>query len=706
MAAFEASNFEAALRHVLQKLVDESDQQVYADVSALLELQVCFMHDLLCFRGAHETQKRFVDLLIRSGAERCLAFCGWMITFHFTNVWDPIESEILFIRKPDAPAVSLDFLKAFLHSALVVIGLPKPVDQADAVKTKIKLWNVPVFYAKLPRNMPVQDLIDIWDQCATITGYDLDIRLVSHTGVTANPDFALRHYSRCGPNNESTAAFSFVGALHGGGGDTKQVSNKQDYHVQQKNALAAFMIRQGADVQDCVRFIDALLKGAGPDAISAILGQKQHGRKWDGLVQLAASLNIPVPDIAAKIEKARKKFQTKFQEQSKVLERDLPIEMLRLQDGFLQNADETSCVQIPKVVPNSSGVVLSRFSDACPWLENGSIISQDELSVIVVGQCFHDKGECHRIRVPVMLHDEPLVLSGCLHHLGAKKAIVPIDDDSHFPVNETQVLAVTAYKDEIPDASWNAILRTPVKQILQILGRDAGDIDLLAPPWGRSYQRNGKRSDVEMSTSVQIHIRIAKEELRRILKASGTGGIYCTPKTEDKRIVSDYMVIWLNQSPVELAVSLSKVDAHCGIIRSSKNDMKNRGIRFEKSDFQHAWSILKPDDKVPQVVLANHHFKVAPTPLGTTAEQLQEWITAQNWEAKPVKPLGGDCWLCVAEKKFETILPSGIPIQSSSSGLMTKEMPHPSFWLGVFRRRLFQLLLRHLLGRNLLSHMF
>ena len=419
--------------------------------------------------------------------------------------------------------------------------------------------------------------------------------------------------------------------------------------------MASFLIRQRADIQDCIKFIDALLKGAGPDAISAILGQRQHGKKWDGLVQLAESLNIGVPDIALKMEKARKKFQAKFQDQTKTMERDLPIEHLQLQDGFLKNADETTCTQIPKVMPNSSGVVIARYEDAAPWLENGSIISQDELSLIVIGRCLHDGDECQRIRVPVTLNGEPLVVSGCLHHLGMKKAIVSGDDDHQFPVNETQVLAVTAFKDEIQEATWNAILKAPVKHMMQILSEDAGDVELLAPPWGRSFQRNGKRCDVEVSTSVQIHIRIAKAELRRILKASGTGGIYCTPKTEDRRIASDYMIMWLNQSQVEFAVSLSKVDAHCGIIRSSKGDVKNKGIRFEKADFQRAFAILRPDDKVPQVVLANHHFKVAPTPLGTTFDQLQEWLTAQGWEARPAKPLSGDCWLCIAEKRFDTV---------------------------------------------------
>jgi len=410
------------------------------------------------------------------------------------------------------------------------------------------------------------------------------MRLAGHTGSTANPDFALRHYSKCGPNDETIAVLSFLGAVHGGGPGDNKVANRHDFQIQQKNALASFLIAQGADLQECVRFVDGLLRGAGPEAIAAILGLRHHTKKWDGLVQLGESLSLPIPDIVTKVDKARKRMQTKYQEQAKMLERNLPIEHLKLQEGVFQNVDETYCPQLTKVTPNSSGVALASFNDAKPWLENGTSITQDELSLIVIGSCLHDApGECEKIKVPVLLNDEPLVVSGCLHHLGSKKAVISVDEQQ-FPVNETQVISVTAFKDEIHEETWKQLVRHPVKCILHILASEAGAIELLAPPWGRSYQKFGKKCDAEMSTSVQIHIRVAKSELRRILKASGLGGVYCTPKTEDRKVMSDYMIVWLNQTPVEFAVSLSKVDSHCGVIRTSKGEIKNKGIRFEKGD--------------------------------------------------------------------------------------------------------------------------
>ena len=662
----KVGSFEGAMRFAVQKFVEDMDRTIYTDISSFLELEVTFLDGLLTLKGPYDMLRSFLDIVIKSGLERCFAFCGWLVVCHFSCVFDPIEAQVLFIRKPSTPAVSIDFLRALLHSALVVLGLPKPVDDShDAIKTKLKLWGATIYHAKLPRSMPIQDILDVWDQAGTITGYEKIMRLVSHTGSTANPDFSLRHYSRCGPNDETIATFSFMGAMHGGGPSGRPASNYHDHLVQQKNALAAFMIGQGIDIQECVQCVDVLVREAGPDSISMILAQRQHGKKWEGIMKLAKTLNVVLPAASNKIEAAKKKVQQKFQEQARNLERNLPVEMLKLQEGFLLNADETACLQIQKVQPNCSGVVLSRFEDAQPWLVTGQPISQDELSLIVVGQCQHDVSEdCHRIRVPVVLHDEPLVVSGCLHHLGVKRAVVSVDDQTQFPVNDTQVVSVTAYQDEIDASTWASIVKSPVRHITQALSHEAGEIGLLSPPWGRSFQRLGKRCDAEVATSVQIHIRIDRAELRRILKASGSSGIYCTPKTEGRKIVSDYMIVWLNQSPVDFAVSLSKVDSHCGVIRNSKGDSKNKGIRFEKADYVQAFAILKPDDKIPQIVAANHHFKIAPTPLGSTSEQVQTWLSSQSWEAKPVRPLSGDCWLCVAEKRFEIVFAqwNGSPI--------------------------------------------
>ena len=90
--------------------------------------------------------RRFIDVMIKTGMEKCLAFTGWMTACHVTSVVDPVVAEIVFFRKPSTPAVSLDLVQAFIHSALVTLAMPRLKAEAnDAIKTKVKLWGVSIF---------------------------------------------------------------------------------------------------------------------------------------------------------------------------------------------------------------------------------------------------------------------------------------------------------------------------------------------------------------------------------------------------------------------------------------------------------------------------------------------------------------------------------------------------------------------------------
>ena len=210
----------------LRKFVDELTSNEGVDITLYLELEFQFVQGLLCIKGPYEMLRRFIDVMIKTGMEKCLAFTGWMTACHFTSVVDPVVAEIVFFRKPSTPAVSLDLVQAFIHSALVTLAMPRLKAEAhDAIKAKVKLWGVSIFQDLLPRNLPIQDILDIWDQVATITNSEKVMRLASHTGSSANPDFALRHYSRCGPNDETVATLSFLGAVHGGGPGGNKISN-------------------------------------------------------------------------------------------------------------------------------------------------------------------------------------------------------------------------------------------------------------------------------------------------------------------------------------------------------------------------------------------------------------------------------------------------------------------------------------------------
>ena len=123
---------------------------------------------------------------------------------------------------------------------------------------------------------------------------------------------------------------------------------------------------------------------------------------------------------------------------------------------------------------------------------------------MIVGTCLHpNKCECNPVQLPVRLNDEPLVVSGCMHHLGAKKAVYTGSEQDDIPITESQVVAMTAFRDEIHETDWDILLKSPVKMMMKLLLGDAETVELLAPPWGRSFQRAGKKVQPNLATSVQ-----------------------------------------------------------------------------------------------------------------------------------------------------------------------------------------------------------
>ena len=162
---------------------------------------------------------------------------------------------------------------------------------------------------------------------------------------------------------------------------------------------------------------------------------------------------------------------------------------------------------------------------------------------------------------------EPLVLAGCLHNLGHKK-VSTSRVDSNILTPDSAVVSFTVCKDELNPEKWEEVIKAPVKATLSICG---AEINLLAPPWGRVFQRLKTKVPAEEATSLQFHVRISKDDLIKVLQLSGTKGIYTTAKSEDRKVSDDYQIAWLPQmSLVDLQVTAASYSYHRGIIRSMK----------------------------------------------------------------------------------------------------------------------------------------
>ena len=61
-----------------------------------------------------------------------------------------------------------------------------------------------------------------------------------------------------------------------------------------------------------------------------------------------------------------------------------------------------------------------------------------------------------------------------------------------IPIADTHVIALTAVKEDMPPDDWYDVIPSPVKSMMKLLGDDVSDVTFASPPWGRSFQCQGK----------------------------------------------------------------------------------------------------------------------------------------------------------------------------------------------------------------------
>lgn len=176
---------------------------------------------------------------------------------------------------------------------------------------------------------------------------------------------------------------------------------------------------------------------------------------------------------------------------------------------------------------------------------------------------------------------------------------------------------------------------------------------MTSPPWGRSFQQNRAKVEPARAGSFQCHCRILRSDLKTILRFSGVAGLYAVPKNDQQQVSQEYSIIWMQCSLVDLQKQAAMFTQHMGIIRSTKNtDVITRGLRFTRDDFSAAWQKIKPNEDEPTQIAAQFLFKMSPTPVGATVEQLQKLFNGQQWKARPIRALASNVWLCASEERY------------------------------------------------------
>ena len=590
------------------------------------------------------------------GLESTLYAFGWHMILKFLSFDAPIKVRMIIEPMNTWEPGDTERVVAFIMSALFVASLPDPSPPSvHAVRVSMKLWHTWAVDAQFPGGMLLSVVDDTWQCISAFMDRHSSIRLITR-GRSASIDFPICDFAKVGSDGRLCVKFIIVLPLHGGGPSQKML--KSENNIATKNTLAAFLLSLGCDLQSVSSFVQKMLDATGPVAIDQIMKIQQTQKKHEALSQLAVSMSIQFPDINSAASKRM------HQVQKKVTAKGIPPQIIQpeqftIKDGLFCNEDKSRCGQITNIRAGASGIALVTPDTAAQWLKCDSKISADELALITLGTCPASAfSSCAKIQFPVFDKEgQPAVLAGCIHQLGQKKVTFGDSKQCDVAVADTAVVAITLHRQELENIHWDQVVKSPCRVCFEIMSKQIGEVICPCQPWGRSWQKGETRVKPDQATSFQCHLRIPNDRLHDGMRISGNCGLFSTPKDSNHQVDKSYSVIWDDRSMNDLQVLAASMQSSLGIVVSIRAGGKkiSRGIRCKRSDYQDVFKIMKPGISIPSTIVINHVAKIAPTPIGASAEAISSFLEKMSWEAKPLKPLGGECWLIGATTKFEDV---------------------------------------------------
>ena len=656
--ALEAQSHDAIVANVITFVLDQQVSERSCDIEMFRGLVLKELDIGLFFQTTPSKIISILEFFSSSGIERAFRRVGWMAVMEFVQFGsDPVTRLLLIPIPPGNEGTMSHCSKSAVRSIFLTLthalSLPIVRNVRATVFVGIKAWGVWIFMGWVDGYALVSTFTRPWELLAEVVERPSQLRVVCK-GRAVNPERQIVEFTHCNERNELCVNFHLVMQLQGGGFGKQ---TKSETVVKNKNAIASFLLERGADLQQTSIFAEKIVVSAGGQAIYHIISIQDDATKMQALVKLAKTLNLTVPDINHVHAQKSKTVGKKIKDQ-KMVGPPLCASDFRIKPGFFLNQDGSNCDQIDAIQAGCSGICLMSPEEAIPWVQSDQTLSQDELAVLVLGQCpAVDKKACRRTTTPAFdVHDKPILLSTCLHCVGNKQ--VKISERSKaadIVVSSTVVCALTIFQDELEEGSWSKLLDAPVKMCFDLLQQSGVTLTLPCAPWGRSWRNAQGKCPPQTADSFQVHIRLPSDRKEALMKISGICKVYVTPKSDDHLIDEEFSIIWLDKNLGELKVLVAACHHHFGLVKVVKSNGKkiNRGIRFHKDKFKEMHESLKPGITVPIQMTCVHFAKLAPTPVGASHEQVLAWLKEIDWLAKPVKPLGASAWMIGAPKKFE-----------------------------------------------------
>ncbi|CAE7348164.1 hypothetical protein AK812_SmicGene2884 [Symbiodinium microadriaticum] len=307
-----------------------------------------------------------------------------------------------------------------------------------------------------------------------------------------------------------------------------------------------------------------------------------------------------------------------------------PRATIELLSEFFCNEDGTHPNVISEVENGCSGVCLMTSEQVEMLTSFGTALSDQECAAVVIGTISPQVGafSCEEITV-VAQHSEAgrVLLKGFLVNLGDKQLRIQPDDDiiSVAPKN-TEVVTVEVVEQYCRE--WSSIRNNPLRFAFKSIdGLQAA----VTSSWSRRFFKNKVACSPDEATSFHAFAKVLQPELQKLLRQSGVGGVFLTPKnTSGDGPSSNFRIVWGEGNDLEKALIAARANpAVCGVVRGKGN----LGWRVQVKEYAR------------YDVATSCMYVASPMPVDFDREAVQAALTSFAWDAIPLRQLNAHSWL-------------------------------------------------------------
>ena len=542
-----------------------------------------------------------------TGLASMIECLGWSMSIvPASDVRRPLP-RLLWQPKPNRPAVHADVFDTSFTTRLAQALFPQDIPSWEAVHICVKFWSLWQPVRTLKRSTKVEDILRPWSIASRHVGKPSHLRAICR-GLRLSNEQTLSSYLPTLDSRE-VMRVHFVLELQGGG-------NKLEAHQKLRQSTVEFLLQSGADPTSVNAFTKDLYEKAGFARLQHTMQFRDPEERLSQLLRLAKSMHVRPIAIESPDSERLKKLKTWKPRHMPSFATVHAADFRIHPEAFVKSNNQPAPI-LGSPEATKDGVILLDAECATDFAK--SLKPQpDSLAIAVVGrECTLGPEGCQSINLPVLdRHDAQVIIKACLHQCGKNKITLKTKAGDDIPIEDSKLVAVTAWRNELSSDSWSSLVQSPAKFCATQLSITPSE-HYSVSPWGRVFRDEGTVCEPDSASSFQYHVRIKTTGLNAILKRSGFDGIYVTPKSETlNRADEVYAVVWQPQSTFQQVSEFAKsLDHQLGIARSNAGSV-HHGVRIHSEHFAETFSKAFPDKKVPPVIVTHYLAKVSPTPIG------------------------------------------------------------------------------------------